>query len=148
MLTKNSNEENEEIDIYKGVVDYTNCSVQKTTKIKDIDATVLELKFSDLKNLDMCYTSQILISKNKTLKELTKTAKQEIKDFINKNDDAFKEIKLIRFSNQVYKKIMDIPDKKYSNDEKEYLLFKKLDLRAGIIIVNKRKDIIKNDKYR
>lgn len=145
MLIKN---DNEEIDIYKGVVDYTNCSVQKTTKIKDIDATVLELKFSDLKNLDMCYTSEVLISRNKTLKELTKTANKEIKDFIDKNQDAFKEIKPVRFSNQIYKKIIDIFDKKYSSEEKEYLLFKKLDLRAGIIIVNKRKDIIKNDKYR
>ena len=148
MLRKNNNEENEEIDIYKGVVDYTNCSVKKTTVIKDIDSIVLELEFLDSKNLDMCYISEVLISRNKTLKELTKTAKQEIKDFIDKNQDAFKEIKPVRFSNQIYKKIIDIPDKKYFNDEKEYLLFKKLDLRAGIIIVNKRKDIIKNDKYR
>ena len=145
MLTKNNDEE---IDIYEGVVDYTNCSVQKTTKIKDIDSIVLELEFLDSKNLDMCYTSEVLISRNKTLKELTKTAKQEIKDFIDKNQDAFKEIKPVRFSNQIYKKIIDIFDKKYSSEEKEYLLFKKLDLRAGIIIVNKRNDIIKNDKYR
>ena len=62
MLTKNNDEE---IDIYKGVVDYTNCSVQKTTKIKDIDSIVLELEFLDSKNLDMCYTSEVLISRNK-----------------------------------------------------------------------------------
>ena len=148
MLAKNNNEENEEIDIYKDVVDFRGCSVKKTTVIKDIDSIVLELEFLDSKNLDMCYTSEVLISRNKTLKELTRTAKQEIKDFINKNQDAFKEIKPVRFSNQIYKKIIDIFDKKYSSEEKEYLLFKKLDLRAGIIIVNKRKDIIKNDKYR
>ena len=138
LLRKNNNEENEEIDIYKGVVDFRGCSIKKTTIINDIDATLLELEFLDLKNSNLCYTSQVLISKNKTLKELTKVSNQEIKDFINKNDDAFKEIKLIRFSKQVYKKIIDIPDKKYSNDEKEYLLFKKLDLRAGIIIKNER----------
>ena len=146
MLIKNNNDE--EIDIYKGLVDFTGCSIKKTTIIKDIDSIVLELKFLDSKNSDMCYTSHVLISKNKTLKELTKIANKEIKDFISKNQDAFREIKPIRFSKQIYKKIIDFPDKNYSNKEKEYLLFKKLDLRAGIIIVNKRKDIIKNDKYR
>lgn len=140
MLIKNNDEE---IDIYKGVVDYTNCSIQKTTIINDVDATVLELKFSDLKNLDMCYTSQILISKNKTLKELTKTSNQEIKDFIKKNQDAFEEIKPIRVSRQIFKKIINIPDKKYLNNEKEYLLFKRLDLKSGIIVRFHYKERIK-----
>lgn len=131
MLIKNNDEE---IDIYKGLVDFTGCSIKKTTVIKDIDSLILELKFLDSKNSDMCYTSHVLISKNKTLKELTKTANKEIKDFISKNQDAFREIKPIRFSKQIYKKIIDIPDKKYLSDEKEYLLFKKLDLKSGIII--------------
>ena len=91
----------------------------------------------------MCYTSQILISKNKTLKELTKTSNQEIKDFIKKNQDAFEEIKPIRVSRQIFKKIINIPDKKYLNNEKEYLLFKRLDLKSGIIVRFHYKERIK-----
>lgn len=136
MLAKNNNDE--VIDIYKGIVDFNGCSIKKTTVIKDVDSIVLELKFLDSKNSNMCYTSQILISKNKTLRELTKIANQEIKDFINKNQDAFEEIRPIVVSKQVFEKIINIPDKKYLNDEKEYILFKKLDLKSGIIIINER----------
>lgn len=135
MLVKNNDEE---IDIYKGIVDFNGCSIKKTTVIKDVDSIVLELKFLDSKNSNMCYTSQILISKNKTLRELTKTANQEIKDFINKNQDAFEEIRPIKVSKQVFEKIINIPDRRYLNDEKEYLLFKKLDSKSGIIIKNER----------
>lgn len=128
----------EEIDIYKGVVDFTGCSIQKKTIIKDTDSLILELELFNCSIDTLCYTSQVLISKNKTLRELKKTANKEIKDFISKNQDAFMEIKPIRFSKQIFEKIINIPDKKYFNDEKEYLLFKKLDSKSGIIIKNER----------
>lgn len=135
MLIKNNDEE---IDIYKGLVDFTGCSIKKTTVIKDIDSLILELELFNYNIADLCYTSQVLISKNKTLKQLTRTAKQEIKDFINKNKDAFLEIRPIVVSKQVFEKIINIPDRRYLNDEKEYSLFKKLDSKSGIIIINER----------
>ena len=135
MLIKNNDEE---IDIYKGVVDFTGCSIKKTTVIKDIDSLILELELFNCNIDTLCYTSQVLISKNKTLRELKKTANKEIKDFISKNQDAFMEIKPIKVSKQVFEKIINIPDRRYLNDEKEYLLFKKLDSKSGIIIINER----------
>lgn len=135
MLIKNNDEE---IDIYKGVVDFTGCSIEKTTVIKDIDSLILELELFNCNIDTLCYTSQVLISKNKTLRELKKTANKEIKDFISKNQDAFMEIKPIKVSKQVFEKIINIPDRRYLNDEKEYLLFKKLDSKSGIIIINER----------
>lgn len=136
--------DNEEIDIYKGVVDFTGCSIKKTTVIKDIDSLILELELFNYNIADLCYTSQVLISKNKTLKQLTRTAKQEIKDFINENQDAFLEIRPIVVSKQIFEKILNIPDRRYLNNEKEYLLFKKLDSKSGIIIKNER---IKKNGY-
>lgn len=135
MLIKNNDEE---IDIYKGVVDFIGCSIKKTTVIKDIDSLILELELFNCNIDTLCYTSQVLISKNKTLRELKKTANKEIKDFISKNQDAFMEIKPIKVSKQVFEKIINIPDRRYLNDEKEYLLFKKLDSKSGIIIINER----------
>lgn len=81
----------------------------------------------------MCYKSQVLVSK-KTLSKLLKTSDQEIKDFIKKNEDAFKEIKPIVLSEKVFDKILNIPDNAYSSEEKEYFVFKKIDLKAGIIV--------------
>ena len=80
----------------------------------------------------MNYKSQVLVSK-KTLNKLLKTSDQEIKDFIKKNEDAFEEIKPIVLSEKVFDKILNIPDNVYSSEEKEYFLFKKMDLKAGII---------------
>ena len=123
----------ERIIILKDIVDYRNCRVRKTTIIKDENAIVLELDFSDKKNSDMCYKSQVLVSK-KTLSKLLKTSDQEIKDFTKKNEDAFKEIKPIILSKEVFDKVVNIPDNVYSSEEKEYFVFKTIDLKAGIIV--------------
>ena len=119
--------------IKENVVCYNGCFIKKTTIIKDENAIVLELDFSDKKNSDMCYKSQVLVSK-KTLSKLLKTSDQEIKDFIKKNEDAFLEIKPIVLSKEVFDKILNIPDNVYSSEEKEYSVFKKIDLKAGIIV--------------
>lgn len=122
----------ERIIILKDIVDFKNCSVRKTTIIKDENAIVLELDFLDLKNVDMCYKSQVLVSK-KILNTLLKVSNQEIKDFIKKNEDAFLEIKPIVLSKEAFNKIINISDDVYNSEAKEYLLFKKMDLKAGII---------------
>lgn len=122
----------ERIIILKDIVDYRNCSVRKTTIIKDENAIVLELDFLDLKNVDMCYKSQVLVSK-KILNTLLKVSNQEIKDFIKKNEDAFLEIKPIVLSKEAFNKIINISDDVYNSEEKEYFVFKKMDLKAGII---------------
>lgn len=119
--------------IKENVVCYKGCFIKKITIIKDENAIVLELDFSDKKNSDMCYKSQVLVSK-KTLSKLLKTSDQEIKDFIKKNEDAFKEIKPIILSKEVFDKVVNIPDNVYSSEEKEYFVFKKIDLKAGIIV--------------
>lgn len=121
----------ERIIILKDIVDYRNCSVRKTTIIKDENAIVLELDFFDLKNSDMCYKSQVLVSK-KILNTLLKVSNQEIKDFIKKNEDAFLEIKPIVLSKEAFNKIINISDDVYNSEEKEYFIFKKMDLKAGI----------------
>ena len=122
----------ERIIILKDIVDYRNCSVRKTTIIKDENAIVLELDFFDLKNSDMCYKSQVLVSK-KILNTLLKVSNQEIKDFIKKNEDAFLEIKPIVLSKEAFNKIINISDDVYNSEAKEYFIFKKMDLKAGII---------------
>lgn len=122
----------ERIIILKDIVDYRNCSVRKTTIIKDENAIVLELDFLDLKNVDMCYKSQVLVSK-KILNTLLKVSNQEIKDFIKKNEDAFLEIKPIVLSKEAFNKIINISDDVYNSEEKKYFVFKKMDLKAGII---------------
>ena len=122
----------ERIIILKDIVDYRNCSVRKTTIIKDENAIVLELDFLDLKNVDMCYKSQVLVSK-KILNTLLKVSNQEIKDFIKKNEDAFLEIKPIVLSKEAFNKIINISDDVYNSEAKEYFIFKKMDLKAGII---------------